>query len=1273
MKKLASLVFFSLFLSSISFAQPGANDPTFNPSDVGLGNGDGANNEVSVIVYQPDGKILIGGFFTVYNGVNKNYIARLNNDGSIDNTFNTGNGTDGQITAIAVQPDGKIIIGGLFHSFNGIAKYSIARLNYDGTLDNTFTTSVNSYVRSIVIQSDGKILIGGDFANVNNISRNRIARLNNDGTLDLAFTIGGGANSSVNSISIQPDGKILIGGIFNLFNSQVVNYITRLNTNGTIDTSFNSGSGTNSTVEEISLQMNGKILIAGNFTTYNGTTVNKITRLNADGTIDNTFSSLSGINGYITSLAIQSNGKILIGGNFSVFQNVQVPRLTQLNSNGTIDTTFILSGIDSNGGIVMSMNVQPDGRILVGGNMTTVSGFASKSLVRLNTNGTPDITFNLISGANDEISTMAIQSDGKILIGGYFSWYNGTFKKHIVRLNTDGSVDWTFNTSSSISDVVNSIAIQSDGKILVGGVFAVYNGDSVRRIIRLNPNGTLDNSFNTGTGFNSSVNSIVIQPDNKIILGGSFTVYNGVPVSRIVRLNTDGTIDNTFSCNSINSGVGTITLQPDLKILVGGVFNTYYGSETNRLIRLNVDGSRDLSFNIGNGFDNEVRVVIVQQDGKILVGGAFDIYNGNNTIKKLVRLNSDGTPDLTFNIGTGPNYAINSIVLESNGKVIVSGDFQNFNGNPSNGLIRLNVDGTIDTSFSFGSGFIGANNYHFVNSIILLPNEKKILAAGEFMKYNGVGRNRITRILNCVQTSSIDVVSTCGPYTWIDGITYTQPNNTATFNLLNSTGCDSIVTLNLTILSDSVVDFQTACDSYTWIDGNLYTSSTNTPIFVLQNAAGCDSVVTLNLTILSDSIEDLQIACDSYTWINGVTYFASTNSPTFVLQNAAGCDSIITLDLTIVNSSTATDIQTACGSFTWPINGQTYTTSGQYMDTIPNAAGCDSIITLDLTILNSSTATDLQTACGSFTWPINGQTYTTSGQYVDTIPNAGGCDSMITLDLTIIPDLPLVIENTFSMPSDANNCLGEVAVTVSGNADFELDFDSGSQVITSSGYSLVTNLCPGIHDLHVTDNCGDTLTTQIVIPVDSNYVFNNPFVDSLAIDSLGVTVTNCDIYYAGIDTAYIDSIWAIGNTVNVIWNIIDSNGSNFDTTSYVLNNGNGVYWLQLSVFCPNKSVGEYFSVTEAIYFNNGSVSTAGLTESKQQLFEVYPNPTTNQVRINFSGQDAELTVYDLQGKQVLKDRIQNQETISMESFERGVYLFDFRNSNGQSVQRVVKQ
>ena len=544
-----------------------------------------------------------------------------------------------------------------------------------------------------------------------------------------------------------------------------------------------------------------------------------------------------------------------------------------------------------------------------------------------------------------------------------------------------------------------------------------------------------------------------------------------------------------------------------------------------------------------------------------------------------------------------------------------------------------------------------------------------------FILQNAAGCDSVVTLnLTILSNNTIDIRTACNSYDWIDGNTYTSSTNTPTFVLQNAAGCDSIVTLNLTINhSNTGIDIQTACDSLIWIDGITYSSSTSTPTFVLQNAAGCDSTVTLNLTIThSTTGTDVQTACDSYDWIDGNTYTSSTNTPTFVLQNAVGCDSTVTLNLTIINSTSGTDAQTACDSLTW-IDGNTYTSSTNTPTfVLQNAVGCDSLVTLNLTIINSTSGTDVQTACDSYDW-IDGNTYTSSTNTPTfVLQNAAGCDSTVTLNLTIIPSFPLIVENVFVFPSDANSCVGEAAIDLSGNAPFELDFDNGSQVINSNGYSLITGLCAGIHDLHVTDNCGDTLSTAIVIPVDSNYIFNNPFIDSLALDSLGVTMTNCDIYYAGIDTAYIDSIWANGNTVNVIWNIVDSNGSNFDTTNYVLNNGNGVYWLQLSVFCPFKSVGEYFTVTEAIYFNNGHVSTAGLSE-ENNLFKLYPNPTTDQVHLSFSGSDAELTVYDVQGKVVLKDHIQNQGMVSLQNFERGVYLFDFKNSQGHSVRRVVKQ
>ena len=253
--------------------------------------------------------------------------------------------------------------------------------------------------------------------------------------------------------------------------------------------------------------------------------------------------------------------------------------------------------------------------------------------------------------------------------------------------------------------------------------------------------------------------------------------------------------------------------------------------------------------------------------------------------------------------------------------------------------------------------------------------------------------------------SGTDTQTACGSYTWIDGNTYTASNSSATLTIAGgaANGCDSLVTLDLTINNSySTTDVQGACDSYTWIDGNTYTTSNNTASFMLSSMTGCDSLVTLDLTINNSySTTDVQGACDSYTWIDGNTYTTSNNTASFMLSSMTGCDSLVTLELTIDNSLTGTDTQNACDSYTW-IDGVTYTSSNSSATILLTASGgCDSLVTLDLTIGNSNTGTDTQTACDSYTW-VDGNTYTVSNNSATWIlTNAAGCDSTVTLDLTI--------------------------------------------------------------------------------------------------------------------------------------------------------------------------------------------------------------------------------------------------------------------------------
>ena len=284
--------------------------------------------------------------------------------------------------------------------------------------------------------------------------------------------------------------------------------------------------------------------------------------------------------------------------------------------------------------------------------------------------------------------------------------------------------------------------------------------------------------------------------------------------------------------------------------------------------------------------------------------------------------------------------------------------------------------------------------------------------------------------------TGIDTQIACDNYTWIDGVTYTENTTEPTYTLTNVAGCDSVVTLHLTVNhSNTGTDTQTACDNYTWIDGVTYTESTIEPTYTLTNVAGCDSVVTLHLTINRNTGIDTQSACDNYTWINGITYTESTDEPTFALTNAAGCDSVVTLHLTINHSNIGIDTQTSCDNYTW-INGITYTEStNEPTFTLTNVAGCDSVVTLHLTINHSNTVTDMQTACDSYTW-IDGVTYTESTtEPTFTLTNAAGCDSVVTLHLTML--CPPTVQ------TNAATSITSTGVTLNGN-------------VTSDGGSLVT-------------------------------------------------------------------------------------------------------------------------------------------------------------------------------------------------------------------------
>ena len=733
------------------FLQGGVSDvliPLLENSEFNTNLGIGTQtSDVNSIAIQTDGKVILGGSFSTWDAQGIGRLVRLNTDGTRDTGFTTGSGANSNVRSIAIQPDGKIIIGGSFTTFNGSTVNRIARLNTDRTLDTGFATGTgaNFDVRTISIQPDGKIIIGGQFTTFNEVT-SRLVRLNADGTIDAAFTTGTGFNNIVISTAIQPDGKILVGGSFTTFNGITVNRLVRLNADGTLDTAFiaNIGTGANSNVNSIAVQPDGKIVLGGDLLTFNGVTVNRIVRLNADGTRDTGFTTGSGLNAFITSIALQPDGKIIIGGGFTTFNGVTANRIARLNADGTLDNNFNSNLGQGANNFVNAVATQSDGNIFIGGLFQIINNFHINGFVKITQSG----VFTPQSGPVNQVAAMAIQPDAKIIVAGFFNFFSGFNVRGIARINQDGAIDASFNTNigTGASPIaINSTALQPDGKILVGGSFTTFNGITVNRIVRLNADGTRDTGFATGTGANDGVRSVAIQPDGKIIIGGNFTTFNGVTANRIARLNADGTLDTDFNSN-LGAGISanlvlSTAIQSDGKIIIGGSFLTFNGVTVNRIVRLNTDGTRDTSFATGTGASGTILAFALQPDGKILVGGQFSNFNGV-TVNRIIRLNTDGTRDTGFTTGSGANSDVQAIAIQSDGKIILGGLFTLFSGTTVNRIVRLNSNGTRDTAFTANTGTGAASG---VRAIEIQP-DGKIVLGGAFTSFNNEFRSRLCRI-----------------------------------------------------------------------------------------------------------------------------------------------------------------------------------------------------------------------------------------------------------------------------------------------------------------------------------------------------------------------------------------------------------------------------------------------------------------------------------------------------------------------------------------------
>lgn len=366
-------------------------------------------------------------------------------------------------------------------------------------------------------------------------------------------------------------------------------------------------------------------------------------------------------------------------------------------------------------------------------------------------------------GAGATIWSVAVQPDGKLIVLGDFAGFNGNGCRGIVRLNADGTEDLAFTANcgtgfNTTPGGLPKVKLLSTGAIIVAcSGPASFDGTSYGGILKLSSAGVFDTTFNTniGTGFVDSLYGLMITAADDIIVLGRQTTFNGsAAADGITKLSSAGVFDSTFDTN-LGTGVDisggqsprAAAEQSDNKIVVVGDFTTFNGNGRNKAFRLNSDGTEDTAYYtaLGTAFSGIVQDCVIQADDSVVMAGAFSAFNGN-TRYRMVRIDSTGTEDAAFygNLGSsvdGVGETINAVALQSDGKIVAVGDFTVFNANGRVCIFRLNSSGTEDTAFytALGSGFNNGGTADL--KAVAVSAEDLILTGGDgFTSIDGVAR-----------------------------------------------------------------------------------------------------------------------------------------------------------------------------------------------------------------------------------------------------------------------------------------------------------------------------------------------------------------------------------------------------------------------------------------------------------------------------------------------------------------------------------------------------
>ncbi|WP_201983242.1 T9SS type A sorting domain-containing protein [Hymenobacter rubidus] len=783
-------VFITLLILGLLFCRPAyAQGPNVDPSFINTGIY--RPGGVVQAVRQPDGKtLLLGTFKRVLQQATGTLVRLMPNGTQLDTGFQANvAGLQGPVDHLALLPDGKLLLfddrsfGTVGSSetltLGSVTRQTLLRLNADGTPDASFNAQFTNSMtlQQVVPQPDGKLLLLGFFTPNAGQTGPVLIRLNADGSRDLGFQAPvfsiNGIGTYPKSIALQPDGKVLATGNFDAVDGQPQQAVARLWPSGALDTSFTAAVPTDVSGRSVAVQPDGKLLLLcdGGLPSYPS-----VRRLLANGAVDSGFQyvgpSLFFMPGYVLPPVVQPDGRFLVATANAFYNGAFLGRLLRFLPTGTLDPAFNNAGALT--GQINRPTVYPGSvQLLATGQLLVAAGRTSSALPRfpplatflpvglavLNADGSYDATFAPLIQDLGIVNDLALQPDGKIVLGGDFSEINGVAVRNLARLQANGLVDPSF--SATTDGVVNTLALQTDGQVVVGGSFDFLSGVALPGLGRVLPTGALDAAFVPALAANtanesSEVRRLLVRSTGEVIISGTLIIQRGSTPAYLTLTQLQaltGQEDTGFQSTALNSiSISHMLLQPSGKLVLAG--NISSGPASNApMWRLLPNGALDTSFPMPN-LIADVGLTLAQDGaGRLYLSSqGRDAPGAAIFFRSLTRYLADGQPDPTFQAvlpGSAPTAV--AIAVQPNGRVLLGGQLSSssssFNPNPE-GTLRLLPTGAADPSYNPASGPVGTPGYSGnVNRLLIQPNGA-ILAAGYFSQVGTQSINGLVRLLD---------------------------------------------------------------------------------------------------------------------------------------------------------------------------------------------------------------------------------------------------------------------------------------------------------------------------------------------------------------------------------------------------------------------------------------------------------------------------------------------------------------------------------------------